>query len=142
MFLTDFKGTWGGKQLWSPLDANTVSLTDFTTHSQEIMLFLSKKRVISAEGSEPSRLTVHHGWNDVHQTIQSKEVTVLSVALHPHRPVCQLFSIRERSRFTKIDHPNFGPSHAVVDKQQGAANHLSRQSWREKQEMRNGMRNN
>lgn len=86
-----------------------------------------KLRLISAEGSEPSRLTVHHGRNDVHQTIQSREVTVLSVALHPQRPVCQLFSVREGSRFTKIDHPDFGPSRAVVNKQQGAADHLSRQ---------------
>lgn len=125
---------WGNARHWSPLDTNAVSLIDFTTHSREIMLFLSEKRLIYAEGSEASRLTVHHGWNNVHQTIQSREVTVLSVALHPHRPVCQLFSVRERSRFTKIDHPDFGPSRAVVDKQQRAANHLSRKSWREKQE--------
>lgn len=93
--------------------------------------FAKNWRLISAEHS---RLPVHHGWNDVHQTIQSKEVTVLSVALHPQRPVGQLVPVRQRSRFTEIDHPDFGPTRAVVDKQQGAANHLGRQSRREKQE--------
>lgn len=28
-------------------------------------------------------LRVHHGWNDVHQTIKSKKVTIFSVALYP-----------------------------------------------------------
>lgn len=122
LFDCDFKGTWGEKRDAEVLRLPTLSPGWISPH---IAVPLQQKRLISAEGWEPSRFTVHHGGNDVHQTVQSKEVPVLSVALHPLLPVCQLFSVRKRSGFTKIDHPDFGPARAVVDKQQGAADHLS-----------------
>lgn len=74
-----------------------------------------KKKQTKKTTPQTSRLSFHHGWNDVHQTVKSTQVTVLSVALHPRCPVGQFLPLGKRSGFPKIYHPHLGPSRAVVD---------------------------
>lgn len=71
-----------------------------------------------------SSLRVGHGHDDVQHAVQPVEVAVLAVALDPRRPVGQFVPLGERRGFPEVDHPDFGSSFAVVNKQQRAANHL------------------
>lgn len=83
-------------------------------------------------GASLSRRLREHAAEDVYEVVQSPQVAVLPVALHPGSPVVQGPRLRQGNRLPKVDHPHSGLPRGVVHKQQGAAHDLQ---WRETGEM-------
>lgn len=74
-----------------------------------------------------SRCLWKHTAEDVYEVVQSPQVAVLPVALHPGSPVVQSLRGRQRDRLPKVDHPHPGLPWGIMHKQQGAAHDLQ---WR------------
>lgn len=71
-----------------------------------------------------SRRLRKHAAEDVYEVVQSQQVAVLPVALHPGSPVVQGLRGLQGDRLPEVDHPHSGFARGVVHKQQRAAHHL------------------
>lgn len=65
-----------------------------------------------------------HTAEDVYEVVQSWQVAVLPVALHPGSPVVKGLRGGQRDRLPKVDHPHSGLPWGIVHKQQRTADNL------------------
>lgn len=79
-----------------------------------------------------SRCLWQHAAEDVYEVVQSQQVAVLPVALHPGSPMVQGLGGQQRDRLPEVDHPHSGLPRGVMHEQQGAAHNLR---WRNRCDM-------
>lgn len=72
-----------------------------------------------------SRCVQEHAVEDVYEVVQSPQIAVLPVALHPGSPVVQGLRGWQGDRLSKVNHPHSGPPSGVVHKQKRATHNLS-----------------
>lgn len=128
-----FTGSASTGHTASVLSFHNVTLFPLNRH-EVIMRNLQMCRFLRAsspftamEGTHqvcPSRHLREHAAEDVYEVVQSPQVAVLSVALHPCSPVVQSLRLWQGDRLPKVNHPHSGLPGGVVHKQQGAAHHL------------------
>lgn len=81
-----------------------------------------------------------HTVENVYDVVQSPQVAILPVALHPGTPVVQGLRFHQGNRLPKVDHPHFGLSRGIMHKEQRAAHNLSETNRRRQMRMKLRMR--
>ena len=126
----------------SPVSHLVWVMTSSICSSPTTSSALTKMRVFSPSSFSPSsrpslcslshgplplsRAGGEHGTENVYEIVQTPQVAILVVALHPGGPVVQGEEGRQGHRLPKVYHPHTGLPRRIMHKQQGAAHHLGK----------------